>query len=789
MSGYIKSMKKILRHLLPDAQEVKSLQQHNQRLETFLHALPIEYCGWNNHDSQAISLGFLELIGLDKVDTIEDIAAILPNGDGQALEEKFDALFSGGDHFDMITTLKNGKDIRFVGAYGQVNGLKGRKSEAFAILWAQDLTEKAQEQGRQEEALEEAEATAKLYQNILDHLPTPVWQRNKDNRVIWANKTYRDALGNDQASQELPLSPLNKKDKSLAKNAAILADQARRSERRANQDFHMVMHGERRMLHVQEQVFDHKSGGMLGYAIDQTKVEELQAELAHLISANNEALEQLRTAVVIFDREKRLDFYNPAFEQLWDVDQPFLNAKPRMGEWLDKLREKRKLPEQADFKQFKENWSAWFTSLMGPHEEMLYLPDMTILRMVVVPRPSGGLLITFEDVTSRVELETSYNMLMDVQRETLDNLSEGLIVYGQDGKLKLWNPTFASLWDLQSADLDEKLHISDLIEKTQPFFNAEEWPEKSQELLNNGLGREARKGRMQRVDGTILEYSVVPLPDGNVLNTYVDITDTVKVEEALVEKNAALQEAEKLKSDFLANVSYQLRTPLNAMMGFAEIMNEQYFGELNDRQLGYTKSMIDAGNKLIALIDNILDLSTIEAGYMQMQPAEFKIKKAVEDVCNIAEEWARKQEINLTTKYAKSLDVMIADEQRFKQVLLNLISNAINFSDPETKIQVMVEKEPDYVVLKVMDHGIGLSDEDIAHVFQPFAHAKSKQNKRGGAGLGLALVKNIVEMHGGYIEMQSRKGKGTTVSCYFPMVPQCKMPEPEDAHSIISDGE
>src|SRR5690606_21700327 len=288
--------------------------------------------------------------------------------------------------------------------------------------------------------------------------------------------------------------------------------------------------------------------------------------------------------------------------------------------------ELRKIPEQADYKQYKQQWISRFTSLLEPHEEMQYLPDGTVVRMIVVPRPMGGLLLTMEDVTSRLQLESSYNTLMAVQRETLDNLAEGTAVFGEDGRLKLSNDAFSRMWKLTELELESNPHISQLLERKGRCFLSEERPAQKNILLGHALERESRKGRVERNDGTVLEYSIVPLPDGNILNAWFDITDTVKVEQALMEKNAALEEAERLKTDFLANVSYQLRTPLNAIMGFTEMLHHQYFGTLNERQLEYTSNMIEAGQRLVSLVNDILDLSTIEAGYLKLYPAEVKVR-------------------------------------------------------------------------------------------------------------------------------------------------------------------
>ena len=387
-----------------------------------------------------------------------------------------------------------------------------------------------------------------------------------------------------------------------------------------------------------------------------------------------------------------------------------------------------------------------------------------------MPRPMGGLGLALEDVTSHLQLETSYNTLMAVQQETMDNLAEAIAVFGEDGRLKLSNQAFAVMWGLTPDDVSVSTHITKLVDKMKGFFDIDEWTKARQVILGNGLEREPRRGRILRQNGSVLEYSIVPLPDGNILNAYVDITDTVKVEQALTEKNAALQEAEKLKTDFLANVSYQLRTPLNAIMGFAEMLHQQYFGKLNERQLEYTSSMIEAGQRLVSLINDILDLSTIEAGYLRLYPAEVNVKALVEGVVALTKDWAQKQNIEMIVQCADKALTVEADERRLKQVLLNLISNAINYSPNGGKITLSIARDGECALLDIRDTGMGIPSTDLENVFTPFQKIQSKKaQRRSGAGLGLTLVKSIVELHGGSVAIESKEGAGTLVTCRLPI--------------------
>lgn len=769
------------------------LEQDKSRLEAFLEASPGAYCGWDADGGVAYSKDFPDLLGIETIRTIDDIQSALSPSDAAALEGMFERLQKHGITFSLKTRTHNGAQVL------KLSGAKGKATDnntKIDVIWAQDITneQKAHEvflkenEDRQQELIQ--------FQAMLDEVPRPLWLRDNKQRITWVNATYADFLNKSKDAiiedQKEIFGHLRRKKGAPGNEVQPgkpMAAEALKIKEAIETRVHNTVKGGRMLMNITE-IPMNKLGMTLGIAYNVTREEELESELKRYQSSNKELLEQLRSAIGIFNTAEELEFYNAAFAQLWGLEDKWLNKQPKLGDIMEKLRETRRLPEQADFRRFKQSWLNMFTGLIEPHEDMLYLPDGSALRMLAVPHSMGGLMMTFEDVTSRLELESSYNTLIAVQKETLDNLAEAVAVYGGDGRLKLWNPAFSRIWGLNPEDLEGEPHITKIVEKKKPFFTKEKWEKRREELISKGLDRLMHEGRLTRADDTLLDFTTVPLPDGGVLITYSDVTDTVRVENALREKNAALEEAEKLKLDFLANVSYQLRTPLNAIMGFNEILDQEYFGPLNERQKQYTSDVRSASERLLDLINDILDLSTLEAGYMTLQHSDVKIYKMLSSVSSLVSEWARKKKIEVELSCAKNIGTITADERRLQQALINLIRNAITFTPEHGKITLSAKKSKEGITIAVTDTGIGIKKEDSDRIFEPFERAKNNSidatNSRGGAGLGLSLVKNIIALHGGKVELESQPGEGTTVSMFLPFtsVPtKLKIPQMEKVSS------
>jgi signal transduction histidine kinase len=610
----------------------------------------------------------------------------------------------------------------------------------------------------------EADATAAPdgFAGLLDSLPMPIWLRAADLTLAWCNAAYAKALDRDRAAilregLEIGANPSGAGGMALARRAKALGSAQEESH-------HLVVAGRRLLFEFSERLLG--DGRMAGIARDVTAIEETQAELGRQVASQDELLENLGAAVAVFGPDTRLRFFNSAFARLFDLPEAMLRAEPTMDEIYDVARERRRIEDLPDFPAFKREQIRRLMNVVEPIEDLVHQPSGTTIRRVAVPHPFGGLLLIHEDVTDRLALERSYNTLIEVQRDTLDNLGEGIAVFGGDGRLQLSNPAFGRLWDLSEQRLAGAPRLASVAEAFQPLLKASDWQALHQQMIAGLEDRRPRAGRFTRTDARVVDFVALPLPDGGVLFRFADISDSVRVQRALIERNEALETADRLKTEFLANISYELRTPLTTIIGFAEILEKGFFGPMNERQGEYAGGIVSASGTLLTLIDDILDLANIEAGYLQLDPADVDIVALFRDLGALMVERARSGGVSLIFEGAAAAGSVVADARRLKQALFNLISNAIKFTPAGGQVVVSAQRLGEMAEFTVADTGIGIAAADQARIFDKFVRVGT--GRQSGVGLGLALVRSLIGLHGGTVVLTSETGKGTTVVCRIP---------------------
>jgi len=635
------------------------------------------------------------------------------------------------------------------------------------MVWMRDITSTGETGvGRRVSSINTSGLEDRHLTALLDAMPLPVWLRDSKLSLAFINHAARNVVSAD----------------------AGMAARARQQRGTVTERMHVNAGGEERLLEISETPLgilgggDAKdgdsnasaTGGTIGFAIDRTESEVKEDELARFSAERNPVLETLDTGIAIFDADAKLRFFNAAYATLWDLEPDWLAGDPELGEILERLREHRKLPELSDFRDYKMRLLEQFETLTQPSEELMHLPDGRAIRALVNRQGKGGLVFVFDDVSDRLDLERSFKSLIAVQKETLDNLHEGIAVFGADGRLKLFNPVFMGLWGLDEAMLTDAFHVSDFVDHSRQHLTVEggwddlSWGVHKDMVVNRLMRREASTGKLELANGTVIDYANLPLPDGAMLLSYLDVTDTAQVETALRQRAEALGEADRLKNEFIANVSFEVRTPLTTVIGFADMLGQEYFGKLNRRQAEYAKGILETTNGLMAVVGDILDLASIEAGRLKLDRDTLDVHELLVSALNLIRDRARKKEIKLEFDCPPDIGWIDADAKRLKQVIFNLLTNATTFTPERGTVRLEARREDDDLILTVADTGIGIPQADRERVFQPFDQGSNPEADKSGAGLGLSLVRNFIALHDGAVDVKSPPGRGTTITCRLP---------------------
>ena len=741
-----------------------------RRLEASLIAAPDGFYAWLA-EAEICSRRLAVLLGLyaGTESTFMDVLESFVAADAARLDVAARILRDEGQGFDLELSARDGaRRIRAV-------GVRAGADDGTALgdlIWMHDVTEGAAVEAELAERLDGLAAEQERLDGILGLLPMPVWVRDDDLSLVYVNRAYGRAV-DSPSPQAVVAGQIELAADASVREARALAARARAAGEPRSETFHLVLGGQRRYTEITEAPLDLGDCGLLtaGLAMDLTRVEDLQTELARHAAAHAEVLEHLATAIAIFSTDTRLTFFNTAFMRLWRLEQDWLAGQPTYGAVLDALRERRLLPEVADYRAYKEDELKRFISLIDAAETLLHLPDGRTLRRMISAHPYGGLIFTYEDVTDTLALERSFNTMLAVQRETLDHLHEGVAVFRGDGRLRLFNPAYARIWNLPASVLEGEPHVSDLVEAHRPFFDgrpdrASDWIAVRERMIALFNDRVAAEGRLDRIDDTIVDFTSVPLPDGAMLVTWLDVTDTARVEKALRERNEALAAADTLKSEFIANVSAEVRKPLTTVIGFSEMLTAEYFGKLTKRQHEYARGITEAGQELQALISDILDLAAIEAGQMRLELDTLDVHPMLSAVLGLVRERLREKKVTLDFDCPLDIGWIVADGRRLKQVMFSLLGNAIKDTPAGGKVSVKAERRSAELAFLVGDSGPGMTEAERIHAFGGFTHGRRAD--RVPAGLGLTLVERFVELHGGRVEVDSHAGTGTTVTVRLP---------------------
>ena len=670
----------------------------------------------------------------------------------EELKSNLDRLFATGQSFSLLLKTAAGAHLE----------ADGRAAGTHAVMRLRDV---ASYKGDLVRMIDQHGALAdelKAGRTLLDAIPMPVWLRGQDGTIQWANAAYIAAV------EAKSLAEVKEKQSELLEQSqrkAVANSLARTLNFRRR--LPLIIDGERRAHDVIVTTSERSTAAI---AVDVAALEKAESEINRQISTYDRTLDRIRTGAAVFDKDQRLTFFNEAFRKQFGLDHDWLESKPSNGEILDRLQELSRLPSLVDYRSWRAGVLECHSSGVS-YDDWWQLPDGSLLHVIGEQRHDGGVTFLFDDATERLALEGRYNALIDVQRETLDSLKEGVAVFAADGKLQLFNSAFLSIWRLSRDGLEQGPHIGTVVTECRELFDDHEaWDVLVRRITSVSDEREAMAGQMVRPDQTIIDYATTPLPDGGTLVTFADVTALRRYERTLTERNEALIAADRLKSQFIGHVSYELRTPLTNIIGFSELLGAPVTGDLSDKQREYLGDIQSSSTTLLSIIDDILDLATIDAGSLDLKLAPVKVDDIIDGAILGVQERAKRQRLTIDIATAEDGMEFFADEARIRQVLYNLLSNAVGFSNVDGLVRLSVWREQGMVAFAVEDDGIDIPKEQQNRVFDRF-ESRSQTGKHRGAGLGLSIVKSLVELHNGDMRLESEDGAGTRVTVRFPEQP------------------
>jgi signal transduction histidine kinase len=612
------------------------------------------------------------------------------------------------------------------------------------IFWVFDATESQAEIGELADEVARLERAFASLSLLIEAAPVPMWHRGPDLRLTLVNRAYVTAV--DAASAEDVVARGMELVESVGGLTPIAAaDAARVAGAPTSRDVPATIGGKRRSMRVVDVPLG--KAGVAGYALDNDELDRSRAELRRFAEAQRETLDRLSAGVAQFAADRSLTFSNTPFQSIFAMKPEWLSDRPEFDRVLDRMREAGRAPEARDFPAWRAERAAWFTNDAGGEESWL-LPDGTHLRVVAQPVPDGGLLVVFEDRTEQLQLASARDTLLRVRTATFDNLFEAIGVFGADGRLTSWNNRFRAVWGFDEATLSTHPRVDTLAEAAAGTLTTPSRAALIRDLVRAAtIERKSQGGRVAMKDGRHFEFAAVPLPDGNALFTMLDVTDSRRVERVLRDRADALEAADKVKTAFVANMSYELRTPLTSIGGFAEMLAKGYAGELTGEAKQYVDAILESVGTLGSLVDETLQLTQSEAGLAAVDRETVDVLQMLDRAVAASEEAALAKQIDLATDLHVSVGRVEGDARRLCDAVEKLLASAIADTPANGRVLLHASGTTEGALLVVSDNGPG---------------------KAAKGGATVVAARETVKAHGGALSVMAEAGQGTLVRIDLP---------------------
>jgi signal transduction histidine kinase len=627
-------------------------------------------------------------------------------------------------------------------------------------LWFRNVSHQKSKTELHNDIINELRTERDIMKDILDNVPLPLWYKDTHKKLLFCNKAYANTL--ETTPDQAVVDQVLLKSWQQGGRTPDLTELVLKTKQRQTQQSHIVMKNERHYVEFSEVLTP--KGFVLGCLHDLSQQEMLQQEIGHLGKSTHEILEVISLPVIIYNNNKQVEFFNNPYIKMFELDPSWLETKPTFSEVLEELRAKRKIPDTEDFQVYKNKQLACFNNLLAPIEDIAYYPDGRTVRMVTAPYHNGGLMITVNDITDWLTLERRYNTLLAVHRQVADNLFEGLVVFGSDHKLQLYNSAFCRMWHYNEDELTPAPHLDTIIDKIKTRIDYKHydasWGNFTNRIRAKIIDRSATKeGRIKLHDEVVYDFSSTPLPDGSSLLTFLDVSDRYRIEKSLLERSEALELAHGIKSDYIAMIHQGIKYPLRGiLLNFADMLEKKY-GDINPKYQERVKSIWLEIDHILRFIENVNDLASIESGNTSLNIEEVNIVQVMEDVKATLLESALEKKLQISLDYHdQDAYHLQGDLKRLKQIFFNLLRNAISFAVSEELIKIHITELANEIHIEVSNAKAMIPYEDT--------YGASKKLKKGEniiTGLGFSLIKRIATLHGGSVKLNHQNG--TSVRC------------------------
>jgi signal transduction histidine kinase len=654
---------------------------------------------------------------------------------------------------DVAAVQKTGRNFtRALRAQGSSRTLLVRGSPAATrlaasgavILWWFDATESQTEIGRLGEEVARLGLAFNRLSALIEASPVPMWYRGADMKLALVNSAYVRAVEGANADDVI-MRGLELVDAGNMLNPLATAMKAFEKQQVESNIAPVTIAGDRRAMRLVDVPLG--DAGVAGYAIDVEDVERAGAAFRRFAATQRDTLDRLSAGVAQFGPDRALIFCNQPFERQFALKTEWVAERPNFDRLLDRMREAGRVPETRDFPGWKAERREWFTAPDGAIEENWIISGGQHLRLVAQPLPDGGLLLIFENRTEQAQLASARDTLLRVRTATFDTLFEAIGVFEADGRLHLWNNKFRDMWGFEESFFAGHPHVDALAEAAAAKLSASGRAAVIREAVRSAtIERTQKIGRLAMKDGRHFEFAAVPLPDGNALLALLDITDSRKVERVLRDRADALEESDKIKTAFVANMSYELRTPLTSISGFAEMLDQGFGGALEPAAKDYVAAILESTERLSGLVDRVLDLTQSDAGSLPMERKPIELAVLLLDAARDHKPTTVAKNLDFAIEIDPGVGAIRGDAKRLRQAVDHLLDNEI----------------------VVSDNGPGMDAAAQAAALDRFSRVTETRDGGSALGLGLPLAKQFVEAHGGTLTLMSEPGEGTAISVVLP---------------------